>query len=441
MKTTRYAQGDKPHIELGAEAVSQLARLRSQFENREGFNIYLCGFDSPAVLQEVERRIHAFPPEGVEIESVSLKDAGGRLAIVEALIGVTPAEENVKKVVFASFTGSNEDLRGIWAEALQRLNERRNIVIRDCPNAIILAGPGWLPQVAHDMAPDLWSVRTASFSFLSPAQTEYPNGLEHSEWPSGLPMAHLLEDPGAYERLAEALEHIDRTGEQGSRGRLLLKASLAWGLRGDYRSAFSAAEKAGDAFNGAKDRTMFAVSRGYIADILQQQGQTDEALRIRREEELPVYEQFGDVREQAVAMGKIADILRQQGQTGEALRIRREEELPVYEQIGDVRSRAVTMGKIADILQQQGQTDEALRIRREEELPVFEQLGDVRERAVTIGKIADILQQQGQTDEALRIIREEQLPVFEQIGDVYSRAVTMGQIADILQQQGQPVRL
>ena len=41
---------------------------------------------------------------------------------------------------------------------------------------------------------------------------------------------------------------------------------------------------------------MFAVSRGYIADILQQQGQTDEALRIRREEELPVYEQLGDVR-------------------------------------------------------------------------------------------------------------------------------------------------
>ena len=155
-------------------------------------------------------------------------------------------------MVFASFTGSNEDLRGIWAEALQRLNERRNIVIRDCPNAIILAGPGWLPQVAHDMAPDLWSVRTASFSFLSPAQTEYPNGLEHSEWPSGLPMAHLLEDPGTYERLAEALEHTNRTGEQGSRGRLLLKASAAWELRGDYRSAISAAEKAGDAFKRRK---------------------------------------------------------------------------------------------------------------------------------------------------------------------------------------------
>ena len=57
-----------------------------------------------------------------------------------------------------------------------------------------------------------------------------------------------------------------------------------------------------------------------------------------------------------MTMGRIADILQQRGQTDEALRIRREKELPVYDQLGDVRERAVTIGKIADILQQQGQT-------------------------------------------------------------------------------------
>ena len=91
-----------------------------------------------------------------------------------------------------------------------------------------------------------------------------------------------------------------------------------------------------------------------------------------------VLKEAGDVRSRAVTMGKIADILQQRGETDEALRIRREEELPVYERLGDVRSRAVTMGKIADILQQRGETDEALRIRREEQLPVYERLGDVR---------------------------------------------------------------
>ena len=92
-------------------------------------------------------------------------------------------------------------------------------------------------------------------------------------------------------------------------------------------------------------------------------------------------DQLGHARDQAVSVGRIASILEQRGQTDEALRIRREEELPVYERLGDVRSKAVTMGQIADILHQRGQTDEALRIYREECLPVCEGLGDVRSQA------------------------------------------------------------
>ncbi len=57
-----------------------------------------------------------------------------------------------------------------------------------------------------------------------------------------------------------------------------------------------------------------------------------------------VFERLNDVRSIAVTMGKIADILQQRGETDEALRIRREEEMPVYERLGDVRERAVTMG-------------------------------------------------------------------------------------------------
>ena len=180
-----------------------------------------------------------------------------------------------------------------------------------------------------------------------------------------------------------------------------------------------------------------AVTMGKIADIFQARGQLDEALRIRQEEELPVYEKLGDIRERAVTMGKIADIFQARGQLDEALRIRQEEALPVYEKLGDIRSRAVTMGKIADIFQARGQLDEALRIRQEEELPVYEKLGDIRERAVTMGKIADIFQARGQLDEALRIRQEEELPVYEKLGDIRSRAVTMGKIADIFQARGQ----
>jgi hypothetical protein len=57
-------------------------------------------------------------------------------------------------------------------------------------------------------------------------------------------------------------------------------------------------------------------------------------------------------------MGQIADVLQARGQLDEALRIRQEEELPVYERLGDVRAKAITMGRIADILQAQGQGDQ-----------------------------------------------------------------------------------
>ena len=147
-----------------------------------------------------------------------------------------------------------------------------------------------------------------------------------------------------------------------------------------------------------------------------------------------LFEQAKDVRSRAVTMGKIADILQQRGETDEALRIRREEELPVYERLGDVRERAVTMGKIADILEQRGEIDEALRIRREEGAAG---LRAARRRARAGGDHGQDRRhpagQRGELDEALRIRREEELPVYERLGDVRSRAVTMGKIADILQ--------
>ncbi|MCC6694811.1 MAG: tetratricopeptide repeat protein, partial [Candidatus Hydrogenedentes bacterium] len=122
----------------------------------------------------------------------------------------------------------------------------------------------------------------------------------------------------------------------------------------------------------------------------------------------------------------------------EALRIRKEEQLPVYERLGDVRERAVTMGKIADILSARGDLDEALRIRKEEQLPVYERLGDVRERAVTMGKIADILSTRGEFDEAIRIRKMEEHPTYENLGDLVNLTMGRRELAVTLLQRGAP---
>ncbi|MBL9003279.1 MAG: tetratricopeptide repeat protein [Myxococcales bacterium] len=180
---------------------------------------------------------------------------------------------------------------------------------------------------------------------------------------------------------------------------------------GQLDAALASAQEGRDLAKASGDQAAHAIALGQLADIYQARGQLDEALRIRKEEQLPVFETLGDIRSRAVTMGQIADIYQTRGQLDEALRIY-QENIPIREKLGDVRGRAVTMGKIADIYEARGQLDEALRIRKQEALPVYETLGDIRSRAVTMGQIADIYQARGQLDEALRLLREEVLPVY-----------------------------
>jgi tetratricopeptide (TPR) repeat protein len=92
------------------------------------------------------------------------------------------------------------------------------------------------------------------------------------------------------------LEHADRLVRTGD-----LERAVAL-----FQKAATLAEKAGEPIN-------LAVARGRIADILEARGQLDAALRIRMEEELPVCERLGDMREKLVCRAKIALSLMQRG--------------------------------------------------------------------------------------------------------------------------------
>ena len=94
-----------------------------------------------------------------------------------------------------------------------------------------------------------------------------------------------------------------------------------------------------------------------------------------------MFERLGEQHARAVTAGQIANILKARGMLDEALRIHKEERLPVFRRRGDEREHAVTMGQIAEILETRGETDEALRIYQEEVIPVLERLGDERDRA------------------------------------------------------------
>jgi tetratricopeptide (TPR) repeat protein len=185
-------------------------------------------------------------------------------------------------------------------------------------------------------------------------------------------------------------------------------------------------------YGRAAHRALRILARAYVWA-----GRMDEAEATLREA-LGLAETGGDERGRALTLGQIADILEMRGELDEALRIRKDEELPVYERLGDVHSYAVTMSQIAHILYEHGELDEALRIQKEEVLPVYERLGVARERAITMGQIADIRYMRGELDEALRIQKEEVLPTYERIGDVLSGVVGRFNLALTYLARGRP---
>ncbi|MFZ1344077.1 CHAT domain-containing protein [Thiothrix eikelboomii] len=125
-------------------------------------------------------------------------------------------------------------------------------------------------------------------------------------------------------------------------------------------------------------------------------------------------------RERTLSFGAYADILQARGQLDEALRIRQQEELPVYQQLGEVREIAITKGQIADILQARGQLDEALYIYQNEVLTVFLDLREIGTTAVIYGRIAQIAEHKGELENALEIRQGRCLPVYQQLDDIYN---------------------
>jgi tetratricopeptide (TPR) repeat protein len=213
------------------------------------------------------------------------------------------------------------------------------------------------------------------------------------------------------------------------RGGLELQRAVLLQQTGHVVEAEQCYASARDDFRTAGDEREAAIAMGGLADILAARGELDEALRIRREELIPVFEKLGDLSGQALTLSKIADVLIQDGQTEEGLRICVADLLPIFEKLGDIRSRAVTLSQIAAVLRTHGQLDEAVRILRDDVLPVFEKLGDIRQCAVTLGQISNALMALGQLDEAVRILRDDLLPVFEKLGDIRHRAVTFAYLA------------
>ncbi len=174
---------------------------------------------------------------------------------------------------------------------------------------------------------------------------------------------------------------------------------------------------------------------GILSNLALQAGAADRALSAAHERRAMARSR-GDENAEALASAALAEVLGSTGALDEALRILREEVLPVFTRLGDTSWQAITWARIADLLAARGELDEALRILRDEALPVFERLGDLRGCAVTQARIAKVLASRSELEEALRLLDEKVLPCFERLDDLHGRASTLEQIADVLLRQG-----
>ena len=416
---------------------SLLAELEATLDQ---WGLYLLQFEHNAQRERAAAELELRFPGGVRVQAD--ERAHPDWPALRAAIQAASAEA-VFVQVFGLESWLSPSASHDQAEPrLRAWNRGRDGFAREVHVPVLLwLRPEQLPLLAG-WAPDLWSWRTAVYSVSVPGNKASPSAaiapLLDPRWETGIDTRTAAQRRARIDELQVYLHSA--ASEQASpvlRLHYLLECIDLFGSVGDLDQALQLARKDALPFAAAQGDASVAIVQSRIADILQARGELEEALRIRRNQILPVVTRLDEMKGKAVTQGKIADILQARGELEEALRIRRDEQMPVYERLGDMRSRAITQGKIADILQAQGELEEALRIRRKEELPVYERLGDVRSRAITQSKIADILQAQGELEGALRIRREEQMPVYERLGDVRSRAITQGQIADILQARGE----
>ncbi len=404
-----------------SEHSGDFLRLTQLWRNRTHFSLLFAAVDNPSYRDGLIERLNAVH-SGQRIDLLAADSPEDWLAHLQA--ATQAGQHRVHTVISQRHTES--------AHWWQRANVLRERLADAFPAPLLL----WLSDTDIDTAahhaPDLWNWREAVLTFTRPMPLALPT-LSSERFS---PFVGGTDAQQVRKRLTDILGYLQQTSvEPLAAAHLQLEAAQAYERLGELSASEAIARRAASAFQLSGNALLAAHAQAQIANILQARGQLDEALRIRQEEQMPVYERLGDVRSKAVTQGRIADILLARGQLDEALRIRQEEEMPVYERLGDVHSKAVTQGQIADILRARGQLDEALRIYQEEEMPVYEHLGDVRAKAVTQGKIADILQARGQLDEALRL-HEERVATSEALGDSDGLAHARYSIAQLMFERG-----
>jgi len=417
-----FAATWEPAWSLLDQHSADFLRLQRILQSRPSFKLILCQFNAPLYRDRVIAQVNATLPS----PGVWVLPADPDAALFEAELAAQSIGHDCLHLIELD-QWLAKDQEGV----LRLFNYHRERIVELAPVPLLLwVSPAQVTPFARQ-APDMWAWRTAVLDFTLPAQAQRKRSVGERL---------SLGRAGAGEikqRIAEITKYLaDRPQPSNADANLLLEAADAAARLGDWTESQAYAGRALTIYQVANNRRGVAAAQGRIANVLRAQGKLDEALRILREQQLPIYERLGDTHRRALTLGEIAGILMIQGEWDEALRIRRNLELPIYKALGDEHGEASALGRIADILEMRGNVNEARRIHQEEVLPLFERLGSIRDQAITLAKIADTNTKSGNLAEALHTLRDRVVPIFSHLGDLQSRAVASCQIANILAASG-----
>ncbi|MBM5817934.1 MAG: CHAT domain-containing protein, partial [Cyanobacteria bacterium K_Offshore_surface_m2_239] len=178
-------------------------------------------------------------------------------------------------------------------------------------------------DASGDFPPDLQAVEAARLALIGGAAAEV---LEPAALAAGSFLFRALHDARAALAILEpARLQLEERGCGATPGLLLLASNCAERI-GESALRLALLEK-GLALKEGRRVEQAQLLAVHAEATLGRDGPEQALERLRQA--ATVFEEEGAVRERAVTMGKIADVLQQRGESEEALRIRREEELPV----------------------------------------------------------------------------------------------------------------
>lgn len=278
MKSTRCSTPlNVSEAESRAKAVGETFRaLRRGLKRSRGFALYVAICNSLLTRDELIANLSASMPDKVVHRVVLTTKDEDVLAAVEKVIGKSTA--GVVMVVGV------EQLLADKVRA-ERLLAGLNLRRAEWPSRVCSPVVFWLPQrFLGDLmrgAPDFFDWRSDTLEFPE-LTTEQARPLASREWQDGPDPRFTAEERLA--RIAELRARIAAIANPSDDPAIISSVALWW---------------------------------DELADHLSLMGELDEALRIRTEEELPVYERLGDVREQLVCRANTALIYWQRGSNGD----------------------------------------------------------------------------------------------------------------------------